>query len=104
MYLNRTYAVRHLIEAIEREQPAINLEHMIDMQGAIQALGGGIPMSAIIRDARETLERRLIQCVLTSTQGNKAEAARRLRVDSKNAVSQTEKKYTFHGNLTGLRS
>ena len=83
MYLIHTYAVEHLIEAIESEQPALNIEHIIDMQGAIQALRGGIPMATIIRDASETLERRCIQCMLTSTQGNKSEAARRLRVDKK---------------------
>ena len=94
MNLIRTYAVEHLIDAIESSQPAINVECMIDVQGAIHALQDGVSMATIIRDAGETLERHLIQRVLILTQGNKSEAARRLRMDYKTLYRKLQK-YTL---------
>jgi DNA-binding NtrC family response regulator len=89
--LIHTWVVEDLIHAIEGEQPVLNIERVIDMQQAVQALRRGMPMAAIVRDASETLEQHLIQCVLNLTQGNKSEAARRLRIDYKTLYRKLQK-------------
>jgi len=61
------------------------------MQQAVQALCGGTSMATIVRDASETLEQHLIQHVLILTQGNKSEAARRLRIDYKTLYRKLQK-------------
>jgi DNA-binding NtrC family response regulator len=83
--------VEELARAIEGQQPALNIECVIDMQQAVQALCGGTSMATIVRDASETLEQHLIQRVLILTQGNKSEAARRLRIDYKTLYRKLQK-------------
>ena len=83
--------VEELVRAIEGQQPSLNIECVIDMQQAVQALCGGTSMAAIVRDASETLEQHLIQHVLILTQGNKSEAARRLRIDYKTLYRKLQK-------------
>ncbi len=83
MDLIRTCALAELIHAMEGEQPTLKIERVIDMQQAVLALDCGIPMATIVRDVSEQLEQHVIQRVLMLTQGNKAEAARRLRIDYK---------------------
>ena len=83
--------VEELVRAIEGQQPSLNIECVIDMQQAVQALCGGTSMTTIVRDASETLEQHLIQHVLILTQGNKSEAARRLRIDYKTLYRKLQK-------------
>ncbi|ETX09232.1 MAG: hypothetical protein ETSY2_00670 [Candidatus Entotheonella gemina] len=86
-----TDALTELIRAIEGEQPTLNIERVIDLHQAFEALHRGTAMATIVRDAGETLEQHLIQRVLILTQGNKAEAARRLRIDYKTLYRKLQK-------------
>jgi DNA-binding NtrC family response regulator len=83
--------VEELVRAIEGQQPELNIERIIDMRQAVQALGGGTSMAHIVREVSETLEHHLIQHVLILTQGNKSEAARRLRIDYKTLYRKLQK-------------
>lgn len=89
--LIHTDALTELIRAIEGEQPTLNIERVIDLHQAFEALHRGTAMATIVRDAGETLEQHLIQRVLILTQGNKAEAARRLRIDYKTLYRKLQK-------------
>ena len=73
-----TCAVEDLVYAIEGEQPALNIECVIDMKQAVLALDCGTPMGTIVRNVGEELEQHLILRILILTQGNKSETARRL--------------------------
>ncbi len=70
--LIHTCAVEDLVHAIEGEQPTLNIERVIDIQQAVQALNCGILMAMIVRDFSNQLEQNLIQRVLMLTQGNKS--------------------------------
>ena len=80
-----------IVHALEGEHLAPYIERMIDLQQAIQALRCGTPMATIIRDVSETLEQHFIQRVLILSQGNKAEAARRLCIDYKTLHRKLQK-------------
>jgi DNA-binding protein Fis len=86
-----TRAVEELVHAMEGAQPTLNIERLIDMQQAVLALDCGTPMATIVRDVSERLEQHLIQQVLILTQGNKSEAARRLRIDYKTLYRKLHK-------------
>ena len=83
--------IEALVLAIEGKQPVLNIQRVIDMQQAVQALYSGSPMATIVRDVSETLEQHLIQHVLVLTHGNKSEAARRLRIDYKTLYRKLQK-------------
>lgn len=85
------HEIEDLVHAIEGDAPAINMARVINMQEAVLALRGGIPMGTIVREVGETLEQHLIQHVLMLTQGNKSEAARRLRIDYKTLYRKLQK-------------
>jgi DNA-binding NtrC family response regulator len=80
-----------IVHAIDGERLAPHIERMIDLQQAIQSLRRGMPMATIIRDVSEMLEQHFIQRVLILTQGNKAEAARRLCIDYKTLHRKLQK-------------
>jgi transcriptional regulator with PAS, ATPase and Fis domain len=87
--------VKELVGTIEGEYPILNIERVIDMPQAVQALRCGIPMATIVRELREALENYIIQHVLGQTQGNKSEAARRLRIDDKTLYRKLQKYTTL---------
>lgn len=84
-------AVEELVHATEGAQPTLNIERLIDMQQAVLALDCGTSMATIVRDVSEQLEQHFIQQVLILTQGNKSEAARRLRIDYKTLYRKLQK-------------
>ncbi|ETW97558.1 MAG: hypothetical protein ETSY1_22145 [Candidatus Entotheonella factor] len=86
-----TDALEDLVHAIEGKQPALNIERVIDLHQAFEELRRGTAMSTIVRDVGETLEQHLIQRVLILTQGNKSEAAKRLRIDYKTLYRKLQK-------------
>jgi DNA-binding NtrC family response regulator len=83
--------VEALIRAIEGKQPAPNIECLIDINLAVQALCGGTSMATIVREVSETLEQHLIQHMLILAQGNKSETARRLRINYKTLYRKLHK-------------
>lgn len=96
----RTRAIDELVHDTEGEQLSPYIERMIDIRRAVQALRCGTPMATIIQDVSEKLEQHLIQRVLMLTQGNKSEAARRLRIDYKTLYRKLQK-YTVESPTWG---
>ena len=86
-----TCAIDELVHDIKGEQLSLCIERMIDMQQAVQALRYGMPMATIVRDVSDKLEQYFIQQVLILTEGNKSEAARRLRIDYKTLYRKLRK-------------
>lgn len=91
MGLIHTGTVEDLVEAIEGNLPDLNMEGVIDMTQAVQALRSGAFLALIVEDTMAELETHLIRRVLMSTQGNKSEAARRLRIDYKTLYRKLQK-------------
>ncbi len=81
--LIHTCAMKDLVYAMQGEGQPLNIEHIIDMPQAIQALRCGASLALIVQGVTEELEQYLIQRVLILAQGNKSETARRLRMDYK---------------------
>ena len=86
-----TGAVEKLVDVIEGQQSDLNLGYVIDMQKAIQELQCGASMSFIVQTVVEELEQQIIERLLILTQGNKSEAARRLRMDYKTLYRKMQK-------------
>ncbi len=86
-----TCAVEDLVQAIEGNLPDLNIERVIDMPQAVQALRCDTSLALIVESMTEELEQHLIQRVLILTQGNKSETARRLRIDYKTLYRKLQK-------------
>lgn len=91
MGLIHTCAVEDLVQAIEGNLPDLNIERVIDMPQAVQALRCDTSLALIVESMTEELEQHLIQRVLILTQGNKSETARRLRIDYKTLYRKLQK-------------
>ncbi len=87
----QTCAVEDLVQAIEGNLPDLNMARVIDLPQAVEALGCGTSLAMIVEDVIEELEQHLIQRILILTDGNKSEAARRLRIDYKTLYRKLQK-------------
>lgn len=81
-----------------KEQP-LYIEEAIRLEVAVQALGEGYSLTEIVQEAVRQLEKVLIEHVLDATQGNKAEAARVLRIDYKTLYRKMHKHFGTFSNL-----
>jgi DNA-binding NtrC family response regulator len=86
-----------LVQALKGEKPHLQLDAGIRLEPAVQALKDGFPLADIIQQAMDCLERYLILQVLESTAGNKAEAARILKIDYKTLY---RKMYKYFGTFS----
>jgi DNA-binding NtrC family response regulator len=72
-----------LLRLFKRERHEARLEADVRLEAALQALQDGQSFVDIIQTAVWQLEKGVIEQILHSTQGNKAETARILKVDYK---------------------
>ena len=77
-----TAAMAHeLLQALTGDRPALRLEAGMPLAPALHALKNGCSLLEIMQHVRDDLERSLITQMLVYTQGNKAAAARILKID-----------------------
>jgi DNA-binding NtrC family response regulator len=93
-----TAAMAHeLVQALTGERPALPLDAGIPLAPALHALKNGGSLLEIMQHVREDLERSLITQMLVCTQGNKAEAARILKIDY---MTLYRKMYKYFGTFS----
>ena len=76
-------AVERYVQALAGEGEPLNVGEAIRMDVAVQALREGYSLTEIVQEVVRQLEKVIIEQVLDATHGNKAEAARILRIDYK---------------------
>jgi len=95
-------AVEALVEELCRGgQPTRRTRDEIHLELALQALQNGVALGDIVQRASEQLEQSLITKVLVATHGNKAEAARLLKIDYKTLYRKLKK---YGNTATGTGS
>ena len=95
-------AVEALVEELCRGgQATRRTRDEIHLELALQALQDGVALGEIVQLASEQLEQSLITKILAATHGNKAEAARLLKIDYKTLYRKLKK---YGGPGAGARS
>ena len=92
-----TSTANELVQALKGEKPYLQLDTGIRLESALRALKDGFPLADIIQQAIDCLECYLILQILESTAGNKAEAARILKIDYKTLY---RKMYKYFGTFS----
>jgi DNA-binding NtrC family response regulator len=88
---------KELVQALTGERQELRLEAGMRLEPALQALKNGFSLIDIIQHVLEHLERYLITQILVCTKGNKAEAARILKIDYKTLY---RKMYKYFGTFS----
>jgi DNA-binding NtrC family response regulator len=83
--------VEGLVQALMGEGQLLRVEDEIHLEVALQALHEGYSLAEIVQETVNQLEKLIISQVLSTTQGNKAEAARVLRIDYKTLYRKMQK-------------
>ena len=84
-------AFGEFLQALEGKRRMLEVGQGIQMDVALQALGNGISLAEILRQAVWQLKKHLIARVLESTNGNKAQAAQLLKIDYKTLYRKMHK-------------
>jgi len=90
-HLINLVALGDLLQALEGKRRISEVQQGIRVEAALRALGKGVPLAEILHQAIWQLEKHLITRVLEATQGNKAEAARLLKIDYKTLYRKMRK-------------
>jgi DNA-binding NtrC family response regulator len=88
---------KELVQALKGERQELQFEAGFRLEPALQALKDGFSLSSIIQQVTEQLECYLIAQILASTNGNKSETARILKVDYKTLY---RKMYKYFGTFS----
>lgn len=88
---------KELVQALRGERQELQLEAGFRLEPALQALKDGFSLTSIIQRTTEQLECYLIAQILASTNGNKSETARILKVDYKTLY---RKMYKYFGTFS----
>jgi DNA-binding NtrC family response regulator len=95
-------AVEALVEDLCRGgQTTQRTRDEIHLDLALQALEKGVALGEIVQQASEQLEQSLITKILATTHGNKAEAARLLKIDYKTLYRKLKK---YSAGMSNYRS
>ena len=86
-------AVELLVEDLRNGERTLRVGDEIHLELALQALKSGMSLTEIVQHAIEQLEKTVITKVLAATQGNKAEAARLLKIDYKTLYRKLKKHF-----------
>jgi hypothetical protein len=92
-----TSTANDLVRALKGEQQDLQIETELRLEPALQALHEGFSLTEIIQRAVDCLECYLITQILESTDGNKAETARILKIDYKTLY---RKMYKYFGTFS----
>jgi DNA-binding protein Fis len=84
-------ALDGLLKALEGKKHELRVENEIRFDVALSALYRGFSLTEIMRQAIWQLEKSVITQVLASTNGNKAQAARILKIDYKTLYRKMHK-------------
>jgi DNA-binding NtrC family response regulator len=84
-------AFGEFLQALEGKRRMLEVGQGIQIDVALQALSNGISLAEILRQAVWQLEKHLIAHVLESTNGNKSQTARLLKVDYKTLYRKMHK-------------
>ena len=84
-------AIEDIIRGLEGGRSTLNIAHTIHISLAVQALQNGASLAEIVQRTVGQVEQYLIHRILASVQGNKSEAARRLRIDYKTLYRKMRK-------------
>lgn len=84
-------AIEKLAEGMCQDQHTLYVGKEVRLELALQALQSGSSLAKIVQQVIEQLEKSIISQILTSTSGNKAEAARRLKIDYKTLYRKLKK-------------
>jgi DNA-binding protein Fis len=90
-------AANELVRALKGEQQDLQIDTELQLEPALQALQEGASLTDIIQRAVDCLECYLIIQILESTDGNKAETARILKIDYKTLY---RKMYKYFGTFS----
>jgi DNA-binding NtrC family response regulator len=88
---------KELVQALKGEGQELRLEASFRLEPTLQALKDGFSLTSIMQRATEQLESYLIAQILASTNGNKSETARILKVDYKTLY---RKMYKYFGTFS----
>jgi DNA-binding NtrC family response regulator len=91
--LINTSAVEALIDDLRNGERTLRVGDEIHLELALQALKGGMSLTEIVQRTTEQLEKMVITKMLAATQGNKAEAARLLKIDYKTLYRKLKKHF-----------
>jgi DNA-binding NtrC family response regulator len=86
-------AVELLIEELRRGEQTLRVGGEIHLDLALQALQQGVSLAEIVQHAIEQLEKAIITKMLAANGGNKAEAARLLKIDYKTLYRKLKKHF-----------
>ena len=92
-------AVERYVQALMEEGPPLQVDEAIQLDVAIQALREDYSLTEIVQEAIRQLEKAVIEHILDATQGNKAEAARVLRIDYKTLYRKMHKHFGTFADL-----
>lgn len=95
----RAPATEDLLKILKGEASDLQWETEIRLELALQALRSGFSLTEIVQKAVCQLEKYVITQILKSTNGNKAETARILKVDYKTLY---RKMYKYFGTFPGF--
>jgi DNA-binding NtrC family response regulator len=84
-------AFGEFLRALEDKKRMLEVGQGLRVDVALKALSEGISLTEILRQAVWQLEKHLIAIVLESTNGNKAQAARLLKIDYKTLYRKMHK-------------
>jgi DNA-binding NtrC family response regulator len=97
--------IEDVLKVLKGETTELQLEADIQLEAALQALHDGFSLTEIIQQAVYQLEKYVIAQILEFTNGNKAEAARILKVDYKTLYRKMYKYFdTFPNFLSAFNS
>ena len=84
-------AVERHVQALLGKGQRLNVNEVIQVNVAVQAVREGYSLTEIVQEAVNRLEKVVIEHVLNVTAGNKAEVARVLRIDYKTLYRKMQK-------------
>ena len=90
---------QELVQALTGQRPALRLAAEMQLAPALHALKNGCSLREIMQHVREDLERYLIIQILVCTHGNKAAAARILKIDY---MTLYRKMYKYFGTFAAF--
>jgi DNA-binding NtrC family response regulator len=83
--------ISEFVQVLEGKKRLSEVRQGIPVDVALQTLSSGVPLAAVLQRAIWQLEKQIITHVLESTQGNKAEAVRLLKIDYKTLYRKMRK-------------
>ncbi len=86
-------ALDDILEALAGGQRTPDIERIINFHLALRALHDGLSLAEIVQHTAGQLEKHMIHHILMSTQNNKSEAARLLKIDYKTLYRKMHKHF-----------